>query len=235
LNVEGDLDGQPVDGLLGAYRGYSEVSLTSIVNWLAGGGIHMWDLPSVADGEPIQGPAWLSAPVDLELAGAQLLADQASTTQGATQPPIVLTGLHTLGNCPGTPVTGSITIFQPDSTVVDGSITGTLDGSNIDLVTDSTTETFFYIGFEGIGHLQLDFRDHGKLILVGPPTAMQGALIMPGETAEADSVFCVGNATLTGDVFEDQNLTLEQLSRTSGKWPGTAVSGTLTTTFCQGP
>lgn len=117
LNVEGDLDGASIDGLLGAYRGYSG-GITTALNFLAGGGISLWDLPdNPQDGDPISGSAWLSAPVALELAGAQLLADQVNTTHGLTQPPIVFTGLHSLGNCPGTPVSGSLSFFQPDSSL----------------------------------------------------------------------------------------------------------------------
>lgn len=91
------------------------------------------------------------------------------------------------------------------------------------------------MSFEGEDRIHWDFEDHGMLFAVGVPGSLKGALIMPGATAEADSVICVGKATLSGDLFADQTLTLEELSRTDGKWPGTAVSGTLTTTFCQGP
>lgn len=230
LNVEGELAGTSVDGLLGAYRGHSDL-VTRQLDFLLGGGIAMWDLPNHQEGDTISGPAWLSAPVELELNGAQLLADTATVTVGS-QPPIHFEGLHTLGNCPGTPVAGSLTLVDPDAFGELGTISGTLDGTSVELSTDLG---FTYFGGDDGARVYMSFEDHGTLFAVGSPTSMAGALILPSTSAEADSVICFGKATLTGDVFSDQTLVLEELSRTDEKWPGIAVEGELTTSFCQGP
>lgn len=230
LNVEGELAGTSVDGLLGAYGGGSDLG-TRQLDFLLGGGIAMWDLPAHQDGDTISGPAWLSAPVDLELNGAQLLADTATVTLG-TQPPIHFEGLHTLGNCPGTPVEGSLTFLNPEASSELGTISGTLDGTSVELSTDLG---FTYFGGDSEALVYMSFDDHGMLFAGGSPSSMRGALILPSTSAEPDSVICFGKATLTGDVFADQTVVLEELSRTDTKWPGTAVDGTLTTSFCQGP
>ena len=225
LWVNGDLDGAAVDGLLGGYRGYSGGGIESL-DFLTGGGIVIWDLPLGA--KDVNGPGWLSAPVGMALNGAQLLADSVSTTLG-NQSPMVFAGLHSLGNCPGTAASGSLQLFLPDLGMND-TITGSLDGAPLDLTVSDGVHSWF--SCQGEDRFYAKFGDHGRLFLEGPPGAMAGALTMPGTGSEADTLICVGsgNATQSG---QDWTVTVNDLSRASGKWPGQSLNGTLTTTFCQ--
>lgn len=240
-HVTGTLDGQTVDTVFvtgpAVDSGYAGTEWRDNVLFEHGAIVSLEGsagAPPTA-GMVLTGTGYLAAPPGSALAGVHLVSKAASTGYQDSKQPTLLDSLSRVGSCPGTPVTGSISVCAASS-FASGSpcgaqklrVQGNLDGVAID--ESGSIAGSFYIAALGVEVGRIDLDTDGKLWVHDKGGNLQGFLIMPTSFAQPGVVLCLDGVTLT-HTSDKLEVSATSISK-AGTLPGDAVSGTLKLERC---
>ena len=234
LVFSGSVDSRAKDGKI---QGRGAAAGASFQPWrqsvfMVHGVLAAWgDVESETD-VVVTGKALLSGPPGSFLAGAQIFSNAATLTYSDYFQPISLTELHSVGECPGSPVSGSLTfcIWSGTGSTCDSVLQGTIGSDMIS---------------ENIGAALGSSHDdpppvydlvHGKIgddgfISVQADPDGDGVLVLPSSSSiDPGGVYCLNEATIV-DQGSQWDVSVTALSR-AGALPGTPVAGALDIEYC---
>ena len=234
----GSVDGQDISGTIagrGAQNGASVGPWEQKI-FFVHGLLRAWGDAPAADKEMVTGKGLLSAPPSSFLAGAQLFSDSTSLQYGFPFSTVHLEGLHRVGTCPGTPVSGSLSgcfgFGLQSSCANPNTLSGTLDGTSISLSSNGAGTVTTDQPPPGYTHYFVDFDDGSTLQLQSDP-ALDGVLLLSDQSSDPGAVYCMDSVTVSTQ-GNDKTITVDKVSR-AGAMPGNAVTGSIDMTFCLTP
>jgi hypothetical protein len=189
------------------------------------------EAPSESD-VVVTGKALLSAPPGSFLAGAQIFSDATTLTYADWQKPVSLTELHTVGQCPGTPIAGSLAfcIWTASGSTCDSVLEGTIGSDAI------SQELGTYVGTSHddpppvYDLVHAEIGDDGFLIVQSDPDG-DGVLVLPSASPiDPGGVYCLDDATIV-DQGSQWDVSITAISR-AGALPGTPIGGALDIEYC---
>lgn len=226
LHVTGTLAGSNVVGELGQPMGHEQMPLSWVVRVgiEGGGGLVIEGAGSVKQGDSVVGKAYLGTPVKSVLGGKHLVAAQAALTFGDLTKPIKLSGLSSVGSCPGSALPGSLTLCAGSANCKGKfQISGSLDTYPVSEAHEPSSH-----GHSG-DFAQLASQDGGFAFHQGSPGGSgTGFFRWPATGAKAGVVLCHNAGTLQSGSGLGIELTIGSLTELGKVTDAKPLAGELT-------